>query len=244
MHHADLDEDPAVIRRGHVERALQLFAVLRAGNADGRTERRRFDERRVLDLLLDALDDGLTLLLELLAGEPYKIQHREASAAQNLLHRDLIHADGRAQHAGGRIRDVRHLQQTLNRAILAVPAVEHGDHAVDMAQRRRHLGKQPRALRRPCPQVARVRRHIQRYAGDSLGHRVKLAEGFNVFQRLARVPQAIAGDIHRRHVKASRLRRLDALQRGNDRHVMLAAAGTKEHRNIHFTHSLHAPHSL
>ena len=34
------------------------------------------------------------------------------------------------------------------------------------------------------------------------------------------------------------------LQAGDDRHVVLAAAGTEDHRDIHLAHSCIAPHSL
>lgn len=40
-------------------------------------ERRRLDERRILDFLLDTLDDGLAVIFELFAGKPDKVQHGE-----------------------------------------------------------------------------------------------------------------------------------------------------------------------
>ena len=97
MHHADLYENAAVIGRGNLQRTLQLVAVFRTGNADGRAQRRRLNERRILDFLLDTRNDRFAVFFNLLTRKPYEVQHRIARAAQQqqewsaaLRHDDIV----------------------------------------------------------------------------------------------------------------------------------------------------------
>ena len=59
------------------------------------------------------------------------VADRQAAGGEHHLHRRLVHADGRRQHAGADVRHVRELEQALDRAVFAVRAVQHGKDDVE-----------------------------------------------------------------------------------------------------------------
>ena len=63
--------------------------------------------------------------------------------AEHVLHGDLVHADGRGEHARAHVGQPRQLEQSLDGAVLAPRAVEHDpDHVQPLAQSRRQaLGR-------------------------------------------------------------------------------------------------------
>ena len=78
-----------------------------------------------------------------LVALPVALQHdlvvadRQALGGEHELHRRLVHADRRREHAGADVRHVGQLEQPLHRAVLAVRAVQHGKHDVERRGRRR-----------------------------------------------------------------------------------------------------------
>ena len=60
-------------------------------------------------------------------------------AREDQLHVLLVHADRAGQHARPDVRDAGHLQQALDGAVLAVRAVQHRQHHVDLAEQVRYL---------------------------------------------------------------------------------------------------------
>ena len=65
-------------------------------------------------------------------------QHRQPGAAQHHLHVVLVHADRGREHPGADVADAGHLEQPLERAVLAERAVQQREHDVDLAERARH----------------------------------------------------------------------------------------------------------
>ncbi len=61
--------------------------------------------------------------------------HRNAGGVQQHLGVVLVHARGRGEHAAAHVRHAHHLEQALNRAILAERAVQGGQHHVNMTER-------------------------------------------------------------------------------------------------------------
>ena len=64
---------------------------------------------------------------------------RQAPGREDQLHVLLVHADRAGQHARADVRHPGHLQQSLDRAVLAVRAVQHRQHHVDLAEQVRDL---------------------------------------------------------------------------------------------------------
>ena len=90
------------------------------------------------------------------------VAHRQAVGGEQLLGELLVHARRAGQHARADVGHARELQQALDRAVLAVGAVEHGEDDVDA---REHL-----------PGAVAVQ-HEQAAAGGVAGQRQRGAGG-------------------------------------------------------------------
>ncbi len=124
-----------------------LDGLLQAGRAgdprdpDARPAAGRLDEDRppqLGDLIQDALALGQA------AGPVAVADHhvpadREAARGHDQLHVLLVHAGGAGEHARARVGGAGHLQQSLQRAVLAVGPVQQRQHDVDLAEVARHL---------------------------------------------------------------------------------------------------------
>ena len=64
-----------------------------------------------------------------------------ARALEDHLHEVLVHARRGGEHAGADVADVRELEQSLDRAVLAERPVQQREHDVDLAQAVRHLAR-------------------------------------------------------------------------------------------------------
>ena len=62
-------------------------------------------------------------------------RHRNAGGAQQHLGVVLVHARGRGEHAAAHVRHAHHLEQALDRAILAKRAVQCGQHHINVTER-------------------------------------------------------------------------------------------------------------
>jgi hypothetical protein len=65
---------------------------------------------------------------------------RNTGRSRELLRELLVHRGRRGEHIGPDVRDARHLEQTLDRAVLAVGAVKSGKDHIDIAERSNALG--------------------------------------------------------------------------------------------------------
>src|SRR5262249_52844875 len=87
---------------------------------------------------------------ELLAGRltgwgPVAFSHRDVFAngqplrTEDQLHVLLVHADRAGEHARADVRDAGHLEQALDRPVLAVWPVRDGQHDVDATEAMREM---------------------------------------------------------------------------------------------------------
>ena len=119
----------------------RIAFALHFGHTEAGAGTRRLDEQRVAQAGgLDLGHDGRGV-----GGEPVRgikgarIQRDarrrgDAGGVQQHLGVMLVHARGRGKHAAADVRHVHHLQQTLNGAVLAVRAVQHRQHRIDVAE--------------------------------------------------------------------------------------------------------------
>ena len=76
-----------------------------------------------------------------LVALPVALQHhlvvadRQPARGEHQFHRRLVHADGRGEHAGADVGDVRELEQALHGAVLAVRPVQHREHDIEREAR-------------------------------------------------------------------------------------------------------------
>jgi hypothetical protein len=73
-------------------------------------------------------------------------RHGNSGVAQDALGDVLVHANGGAQHTRAHKRHVGQLQQPLDRAVLAISAVEHWKNDVELRQSALRAGADQRAL--------------------------------------------------------------------------------------------------
>ena len=115
-----------------VDRRAQLGGVLGLRDADARSEVRRLHEHREAEPVDDRLQHARARRAASRAsarprsrrcGRPLRREHQ--------LHRRLVHADRRREHAGADVRHVGELEQPLHRAVLAVRTVQHREHDVE-----------------------------------------------------------------------------------------------------------------
>ena len=69
----------------------------------------------------------------------FVVANRQSLGRERQLHRRLVHADRRRQHARADVRHVRQLEQSLHRAVLAVRAVQNREDDVELDTRDRDL---------------------------------------------------------------------------------------------------------
>ena len=154
----------------------RIALALHLGHAEAGTGTRRLDEQRVAQAGgLDLGHDGRGV-----GGEPVRgvkgtrIQRDarrrgDAGGVQQHLGVMLVHARGRSKHAAANVRHVHHLQQALNGAVLAVRAVQHRQHRIDVAEGFDGVA----ADQEPVAATAHVQQHRTRLRGDlDLGQRV------------------------------------------------------------------------
>jgi hypothetical protein len=65
----------------------------------------------------------------------------QAARGEDQLHVLLVHAGRAGEHPGARVPGARHLQQALERAVLAVCAMQQWQHHVDLAEAVRHIAR-------------------------------------------------------------------------------------------------------
>ncbi len=108
------------------------------GDADARAKVGRLDEQRIGQLRLDRADDVRLVGLPRVPPDDDPVGHAQAARPEQDLHDRLVHADGGGQHAAPHVGDVGELEQSLNGAVLAVRAVQHGE---DHVQREARHGR-------------------------------------------------------------------------------------------------------
>ena len=121
------------------------------------------------------------------------------SARQQLLRELLVHARGAGQHPGPDVGQAGHLQQPLDRAVLAERAVQHGEHDVHAGE---HLARAAR-LEDDQPGARRVAGQHQRRCADGVDGRQRAAVDRQLRGVVgAQHPGAVGGDADRDDVEA------------------------------------------
>src|SRR5256712_848188 len=157
------DEDLPVVARRLVERPGQGVRVADLADPDRRAEIRRLDEAGEAEGLRDPARDALGRPPPFVTGHHEVLDDGQAVGLEHRLHRRLVHPDRGGEHARADVGQVGELEDALDRAVLAVRAVEHDDDDVEVA----HLGGEtPRGVR---PGEGPPRRAVDR--GGAVGQR-------------------------------------------------------------------------
>ena len=85
------------------------------------------------ELALDAIQHAVEAALDLATRDTEKVNDRQTHAAPQRLVDDFVHAERRTEHTRTDIRHARQLEQALDGAVLAVGAVQDGEHKVEAA---------------------------------------------------------------------------------------------------------------
>ena len=158
---------------------------------------------------------------------------RHAGRLQHDLHEVLVHAQRRIEHAASRVRDLERVEEALDRAVLAVDAVQDRQHDIDASEVADRAVGAPHAQRAIAaalgPQDAGA---VVDHLGQLVGVERELV-GVVVFED----EHAVAGDSDRDHpVAVTADRAEDAARRcGTDR--VFAGATSKEHHHRRPVHS-------
>ena len=82
-----------------------------------------------------AVHDAAPVALPVALQNHFVVAERQPARGEDQLHRRLVHADGRGEHAGADVGDVRELEQALHGAVLAVRPVQHRKHDIEREAR-------------------------------------------------------------------------------------------------------------
>jgi hypothetical protein len=146
----------------------------------------------------------------------------QAARGEDQLHVLLVHAGRAGEHPGPRVPGPRHLQQALDRAVLAVRAVQQRQHHVDLAEAARGVarGRDHQAAR------GRVEAGGDLGAGGGHGlHGRQLAARDGQLPGVVRGqdPAAVPGDAHRHDLIAVAVERREHIPGAQARYGVLRA---------------------
>ena len=183
------------------------------------------DEDRILQLRLDLGLDRLRIRVPGATGEDSRCGHRNPVGVQDPFLDRLVHSHRGSRDAAAHVGHFGQVQQTLDRPVLAVGAVQHRKHHVQ------------RGVQRARGAIRHARRQAHRRL-RGLGIRFDGA-----FQErhgiVVQQPFAGLGDADRPHVVLLRVQRLQNEARGAKRDFVLAGAAAEEHADPELAFSPH-----
>ena len=207
--HRRLHEHLRIVLAGDLDRLLQPGRIGHLGRADAGPAPGRLDEDRPAELG-DVVEHPLALgrdrgprraapgfrLAPVTVADDHVAPDGQAARGEDQLHVLLVHAGRAGEHPGPRVPGARHLQQALDRAVLAVRAVQQRQHDVNLAEAARGVarGRDHQAAR------GRVEAGGDLGAGGGHGlHGRQLAAGDGQPPGVVggKDPAAVAGDAHR-----------------------------------------------
>ncbi len=201
-----LGDDPLVELERRLDRRVELGLVVRLAHADRRSHVRGLDEARQPELRDDPTREH-GAVLAVAQREVVRLGH--PAPGEHALHHHLVHGDRGAEHPRSDVRQVRQVEQPLDRPVLPVGTVEQREDDVDpeaAAPGRRH----------DAPELVELRAldlerggECRRVVGDELACRVRLE------------PPAVAGDRHGHDLVALGVERARHGDRGSPRDVVL-----------------------
>lgn len=122
---------------GLLDRLVETGEVVDLGDAHRGTAAGGLDEEREAVLageLHDALAGGGTVVVPLTGAHHLVRADGQSEGGEHPLHVLLVLTDGRGQDTGAHVRHSGELQEALERAVLAVGAVQHREDDVDLAE--------------------------------------------------------------------------------------------------------------
>src|SRR5579862_3666934 len=105
-------------------------------DAYGRAQIRGFYEYRVVEIFFDEFRAAFGIGFPLGAEQVDVRGLGKACCGEKLLHSRLVHAGGGAENTGANIRYISEFQESLNGAVFAEGAVEHGEDYVERLSER------------------------------------------------------------------------------------------------------------
>ena len=173
----------------------------------------------------DALDDlGVERIVDAMVHHQ-RARDRDSRIAQHRLAERLVHARGRAQHAGADIGQADRLEHALDRAVLAEGAVQHREHDVDLPRR-----AAVHAHERPAPGAGDERRAA---TGRELRRRHTARSGLERRRTVDDLPAAGVIDQERDDVELLRIESLDDRARRGQGDRVLRRAPAGDDGNAH-----------
>ena len=140
-----------------------------------------------------------------------EIHHRNPAAAQNLLHRNLVHTVGRSESVAAYIRDAQHGKHSLKGAVLAIGSVKSRKNGINL----RH-----NLLSAEKPRIAvEIEIPIDRFEIDLCAapqQRRHVAICLQLKKSRSGVPFAGLGDVDRHYLIFLLVHRLHYLRSGNN----------------------------
>ena len=130
--HAALDQDLPVVGEGGRDGGLEGALGRHLRDAHARAEVGGLDETGIAELVRDPPPPGARRAAPLVVPHDEVRDDREVVRPEHGLHRRLVHPDGRGQDAGAHVGDVGQLEETLERAVLAVRPVDEREHDVQV----------------------------------------------------------------------------------------------------------------
>lgn len=169
----------------------------------------------------------------------------------------LIHAGGRGEHATAHIRHTHHLKKTLHRAVLAVRAMQHRQHRIDMPQRGQHvmylrIGQAHKAGAKTGVGIAEmirltgketvlasrgVENHRTGFRRDLHGRQLVAVQVPAARILTVDNPLAVLGDAHRNRLETFGIHSRQHAGRGDAGNRMFIRTPTIEHHNTFLGHN-------
>jgi hypothetical protein len=215
-----------------------------------------------LDPRFAGLTSGDRLEHAALVAQPVSLEHdlvvadRQTLGGEHQLHRGLVHADCRCQHAGADIRNVRELEQSLHRPVFSVRTMQHREHHIEGQARNGDLGSPGLSFGAgQCQQRLRPwigdevrltqtairtftgrRRRLELRGGDHVGR----LHGSGRFRR--ECPASVLFDPDRDRFVAIGVEVLEHRRRRRERHLVFARAAAiydADSKFLHVRETLH-----
>ncbi|MNV47400.1 hypothetical protein D3C71_1392680 [compost metagenome] len=221
-----LDNHLGIVAEGGLYSLNETFLVRRFGDADARAQIRGLDEHWIAKLVLDVHDQVVALSFPRIRAEVAVFALIKTGIREQLLHDHFIHSGRGGQHSGANVRDIRHLEQPLNCAVLAVRSVEQREHDVDLPF------SSFKTAEYGIKRLARIDRNLLQLQLLQLRHRgLKLP---------ADLPQSLLADIKRDDLVFIVIKGVHNGESGLQRHLMLSrfSAVCQTHRQFCLFHSL------
>ena len=216
--------------RGKADRLVELFGLRNFCDADRGAGVRGLHKDREIEACQNFVEDLLAVRRVAVGIEPEVVRLLDVGAREQRVGDGLIHADSGREGAAADVRDTAQLEKALNRAVLAVLAVQDGEDHIELAE-----GAGAALFEDDKPRRTAVRRKEGRAVFGVIHPRV-------VFNRIdvagIEQPAAVLCDAERHDVKFFRIEVAENGGGGHQRNLIFRGCAAKNHTN-RFFHSNH-----